>query len=184
MDKKAEVIAVAQRLMAQRGFAGFSYRDVAEEVGITTASIHYHFPSKTDLGEEAAHNYTETFMAQLGEPDDSDVTPAELLKRFVNLYSHTGLDGDGYCLCGTLSSTTDALPKSIRKLTRGFFEKQIEWLTQVLQRQKPYADQEEIEVRAWHLLALAQGLLMISRPKQNPKDHERLFTILESAIAD
>lgn len=29
MDKRIEIISVAQRLMARRGFSGFSYRDVA-----------------------------------------------------------------------------------------------------------------------------------------------------------
>lgn len=33
-------------LVRQRGFNGFSYRDLAERVGVKTSSIHYHFPSR------------------------------------------------------------------------------------------------------------------------------------------
>ena len=43
----------AERLVQQRGFNGFSYADIAAELGITKASLHYHFASKADLGRGA-----------------------------------------------------------------------------------------------------------------------------------
>lgn len=45
------ILDVAERLVQQRGFNGFSYRDVAAELGITTARLHYHFRGKGELGE-------------------------------------------------------------------------------------------------------------------------------------
>lgn len=39
----------AHDLIAERGYFGFSYADIAETVGIRKASIHHHFPSKVDL---------------------------------------------------------------------------------------------------------------------------------------
>jgi TetR/AcrR family transcriptional regulator, transcriptional repressor for nem operon len=50
---KAEIIDAARRLIETRGCNGFSVRDVSEEVGITTASLHYHFPTKGGLITEA-----------------------------------------------------------------------------------------------------------------------------------
>ena len=41
--------AAAARLEAV-GWASFSFRDLAEQVGIRAPSIHYHFPTKADLG--------------------------------------------------------------------------------------------------------------------------------------
>lgn len=46
---KAEIIDAARHLIETRGCNGFSVRDVSEEVGITTASLHYHFPTKGRL---------------------------------------------------------------------------------------------------------------------------------------
>jgi TetR/AcrR family transcriptional repressor of nem operon len=46
---KAEIIDAARRLLQLRGCNGFSVRDVSDEVGITTASLHYHFPTKGGL---------------------------------------------------------------------------------------------------------------------------------------
>jgi TetR/AcrR family transcriptional repressor of nem operon len=42
---------VAERLLQVRGFNGFSYADIAAELGVTKASLHYHFPSKAELGD-------------------------------------------------------------------------------------------------------------------------------------
>jgi len=44
------LLAAAHELMERVGYASFSYRDLSTAVGITTASIHYHFPGKADLG--------------------------------------------------------------------------------------------------------------------------------------
>ena len=49
-DTRAELLDTAQELVQTGGFNWFSYRDLADRVGIRTPSIHYHFPTKTDLG--------------------------------------------------------------------------------------------------------------------------------------
>ena len=47
--REALLEAAAARLQAV-GWASFSFRDLAEQVGIRAPSIHYHFPTKSDLG--------------------------------------------------------------------------------------------------------------------------------------
>jgi TetR/AcrR family transcriptional repressor of nem operon len=42
---------IAEQLVQTRGFNGFSYADIAAEIGISKASLHYHFPTKAMLGE-------------------------------------------------------------------------------------------------------------------------------------
>jgi AcrR family transcriptional regulator len=44
------ILDVAEALGQTRGFNGFSYADIAVQLGVTKASLHYHFPSKSDLG--------------------------------------------------------------------------------------------------------------------------------------
>ena len=58
-DTRMEIIDLAERLVRVRGYNGFSYRDLAEQIGIKTASIHYHFPTKADLGEAMVENERE-----------------------------------------------------------------------------------------------------------------------------
>jgi len=46
---REKILATSQRLFARRGFEGVSIRDIAEAVGMTTASLYYHFPSKEEI---------------------------------------------------------------------------------------------------------------------------------------
>ena len=50
-DTSTRILDVAERLVQVRGFNGFSYADVAGELNITKASLHYHFAGKAELGE-------------------------------------------------------------------------------------------------------------------------------------
>jgi AcrR family transcriptional regulator len=64
-DKAAAILDSARVLMMDRGYNGFSFRDIAAEVGIKSASIHYHFATKADLAEATARAYREAFNAAL-----------------------------------------------------------------------------------------------------------------------
>ncbi len=50
-DKQLQLLEVAERLFAKKGFEGTSVRDIAEEAGINTAMISYYFGSKEKLME-------------------------------------------------------------------------------------------------------------------------------------
>src|SRR5579862_1588267 len=51
------ILDIAQRLIQSRGYNAFSFDDLAEELDIRTASIHYHFPTKADLGIALLRRY-------------------------------------------------------------------------------------------------------------------------------
>lgn len=48
-DSKEQIISVAERLFAERGFAGTTVRNVVSEAKVNLAAVHYHFGSKEDL---------------------------------------------------------------------------------------------------------------------------------------
>jgi len=48
-DTKEQIISVAERLFAERGFAGTTLRSVVSEAGVNLAAVHYHFGSKEEL---------------------------------------------------------------------------------------------------------------------------------------
>ena len=49
IDTKERVLAAAERLFGQQGYAATSLRHVIAEAGVNLAAIHYHFGSKEDL---------------------------------------------------------------------------------------------------------------------------------------
>src|SRR6185369_16920377 len=46
----AQILDAAETLIQTRSYSAFSYQDIADELGIRKASIHYHFATKADLG--------------------------------------------------------------------------------------------------------------------------------------
>ncbi len=69
-DTRTLILDVAQELVQSRGYNGFSYRDIALRLGVRNAAIHYHFPSKGDLGRELLVRYRERLRASLARIDE------------------------------------------------------------------------------------------------------------------
>src|SRR5947209_16237936 len=99
---------VAERLVQVRGFNGFSYADVAGELAITKASLHYHFPTKADLGTALIGRYAARFASALEQIDRDLVTPLARLRAYVDIYGDV-LMGGRMCLCGILAAEYDTL---------------------------------------------------------------------------
>jgi len=68
MNKKEALLNAAESKARLGGYSNFSFRELANEVGIKSASVHYHFPTKEDLGTELAKRYTEYFLHVIGGP--------------------------------------------------------------------------------------------------------------------
>ena len=122
---------VAEHLVQVRGFNGFSYADVARELDISTASLHYHFPGKAALGEALIARYSTRFASAL-ERIDREITGARAkLDAYVSIYSGV-LRGNRMCLCGILAAEYETLPEPMREAVNRFFEDNESWLTSVI----------------------------------------------------
>src|SRR5437879_7928260 len=85
-DTAAQILDVAERLAQVRGFNGFSYADVAAELGITKAALHYHFASKADLGEALIGRYAARFSEALTAIDAAAPAASAKLRGYAELY--------------------------------------------------------------------------------------------------
>ena len=122
---------VAERLLQVRGFNGFSYADIAAELGVTKASLHYHFPTKAELGDALIARYSSRFADALGTIDRDTTNPRDKLDAYVNIYSEV-LRGDRMCLCGMLAAEYETLPHSMAEAITQFFRENEAWLTRVV----------------------------------------------------
>ena len=82
----ARILDVAERLVQVRGFNGFSYADIAAELQITKAALHYHFASKADLGEALITRYADRFSAALDAVDNDGTGAGAKLAAYARLY--------------------------------------------------------------------------------------------------
>src|ERR1700688_4999344 len=108
------ILDVAERLVQSRGFNGFSYANVAAELNITTASLHYHFPSKAELGEALIVRYSARFADALQAIDSGVPDAPTKLVAYASLYADV-LRGERMCLCGILAAEYETLPDAMRE---------------------------------------------------------------------
>lgn len=130
-DTRAELLLQAEILVRGRGYSGFSYGDLAETVKIRKASIHHHFPTKTDLALALVAAYDARYDAAL----DAILAGADDAVARIEAYGRLylgGVEDDLGCLCAVLAVERDALPEALRASIVRFFEKHIAWLERVL----------------------------------------------------
>jgi TetR/AcrR family transcriptional repressor of nem operon len=184
--KAEEILNSAERLARRRGYNGFSFRDLAEEVGIKSASVHYHFPTKANLGAAVAQRYTERFIAGLGDPDDPGAGPRALLERYVDAFRRALVRDRQMCLCGMLGAEVESLPPEVASEVRTFFELNVEWLAAVLSRRAGGApgngvpedgvpgDRTMAERQALTILAMLAGALVVARTMKRDEVCDRI----------
>jgi TetR/AcrR family transcriptional repressor of nem operon len=130
-DTNSRILDVAERLVQLRGFNGFSYADVASELKITKASLHYHYPGKADLGKALIERYASRFIDALDAIDQQERDPLAKLEAYAKIYADV-LNERRMCLCGMLAAGYDTLPSPMQEAVIDFFDVNEAWLTRVL----------------------------------------------------
>jgi TetR/AcrR family transcriptional regulator, transcriptional repressor for nem operon len=131
-NTRTRILDVAERLVQVRGFNGFSYADIAAELSVTKASLHYHFPSKAELGEALVARYAERFAHALAAIDANITLVPAKLDAYANLYAGV-LRQERMCLCGMLAAEYQTLPNPIQNAVVAFLNDNEAWLTLVLE---------------------------------------------------
>jgi len=126
------ILDLAQERIQQRGYNAVSYGDLADELDLTTAAIHYHFPSKADLVQDLVRRYRRQSAQKRKSIREQNDTLRERLLQYVELFSDI-MDGGGLCLCGILAADEPTLPEEVRREVRHFFAEQEDWLTDLLE---------------------------------------------------
>jgi TetR/AcrR family transcriptional repressor of nem operon len=166
---REQLVAHAQTLIRQRGYNGFSYRDLADLVGVKTASIHYHFPQKEDLLLAAVSDYTGR-VTQALRAIDASLPAAERLERYASLF-YKG-PKDQVCMGGVLAADFASVPEPVREALQGFFRINEEWLAGVVAdgaREGTLKSSGDMQVDGRSLFAAFQGAMLASRLFQSPQ---------------
>jgi TetR/AcrR family transcriptional repressor of nem operon len=160
------VLDIAERLTQIRGFSNFSYADIATELGITKASLHYHYPGKAELGQALITRYSESFSQALDDID-RDLTDARAkLEAYADLYAGV-LRNERMCMCGILAAEYQTLPTGMQAEVIRFFDENQKWLAGVLKDGKAEGSLTyggRAEDVAQGILSTLEGAMLVSRP--------------------
>lgn len=173
-DTSQRILDVAERLVQTRGFNGFSYADVAVALGITKASLHYHFPTKADLGQRLIERYESRFLDALGTIDRSGLDARAKLRGYVSIYADV-LRSKRMCLCGMLASDYVTLARPVREGVRRFFDRNEDWLVGVLEEGRTAGTLRftgAAPVAAQALVGALEGAMMLARSYGEPARFE------------
>ncbi len=125
---ETSLLDAAEIAMRSRGYHGVSFRELADDVGIKSASVHYYFPQKADLAVALVNRYSDGFFAGLA----GRVTPAfsaqQKLQAFCDSYRDALKRSDLICLCGMLGAESGGLPDPVAEAVAAFFEANVAWL--------------------------------------------------------
>jgi TetR/AcrR family transcriptional repressor of nem operon len=178
------ILDVSQRLIQARGFSAFSYADIATEIGIRKASIHYHFPTKADLAVALMVRYRAVFNGALAQIADDRAGAPQRLKAYKQLFANVLRDDHRLCMCGMLAADFDALPTEVRDEVRKFFDDNEVWLAKVLaegKRRGELAFLGTAVARARVILSALEGAMLVARTH---RDVNRFDDIAERVLAD
>ncbi len=182
-DTSQRILDVAERLVQTRGFNGFSYADIASALTLTKASLHYHFPTKAELGTRLIERYEAGFLKALAEIDRTTPDARDRLRRYAKIYADV-LRNNRMCLCGMLAAEYATLPKPMKDEMRHFFDENERWLVGVLEEGRAAGNLRftgaALDV-ARALVGSLEGAMMIAR---SYGEVARLEAVAERLIAE
>ena len=160
------VLDAAERLVQVRGFNGFSYADIAAEMHMTKASLHYHFATKADLGEALITRYAARFFAALDAADTDGTSAPAKLSAYAKLYADV-LSQQRMCLCGMLAAEYPTLPGPMQSAVLEFFDRNESWLQGVLEQGRSEGSLEftgPARDTARMIISGLEGAMLVTRP--------------------
>ena len=131
-NTKERIVEIAEHLIMSRGYNGFSYKDISSELNVKNAAIHYHFPSKTDLGIAVVRNARSRVSKWHNMITNREISPVDML----NLYFKTNIDylkSEEYvCLGGALETDFHTFPEDMQNEIKKYASELIQWMATLL----------------------------------------------------
>jgi TetR/AcrR family transcriptional repressor of nem operon len=179
-DTRAQIVQHAERLIQERGHNGFSYRDLAELLGIKTSSIHYHFPQKEDLLLAVVQDYQTAWHAHIAGIAPT-LSARDKLLRYCAQFETNFAGSERVCLGGSMAADVSSVPDDVRQAIQAFYRANENWIAQVLEAGRQdgtLPGGEDTAGRARALFATLQGSLLGARLFKMPARLQNLMPAL------
>ncbi len=170
------LLEAAEDRIRTSGFHAVSFRDLAADLGIKSASVHYHFPRKEDLGVAVVTRYATRVFDALEAETTKTATGVERLAALVTVYRAALLKDDKTCLCGVMGAESLGLPEPVRIAVQDFLEANIAWVADAMRD----LSLDRPEARAAAVIASLQGAMMLS---VNLRDMEVFDRVADQVLA-
>lgn len=184
-DTRARILDIGERLLLERGYAGFSYQDIADTVGIRKASIHHHFPAKEDLGRAIVERTRLRLNDGRGPVAKDGEQAKKQFERFLRFFERLAEGGSRLCIGGRLSADFAVLPDQVRDPFRAFMAEHGAWLEELCRvGQKTGAFKKDVPAKeqALMLRAAVQGAVQLARSSGDPELYRSVAKVMRRQI--
>ncbi len=131
---RGDILYFAQRYIEQSGYNGFSIRDLSAEVGISSASLHHHYPAKADLAVAVIVRYREGMNKCLGQIDAELDDLSSRVQRLSTEMNQTL--PQGMTLVAVMMADFNTLPVTVQSEVRNLTANLLGWLTRFVTQAK------------------------------------------------
>lgn len=161
------ILEAGRRLIMHNGYSGFSYADIADAVEIRKASIHHHFPAKSDLAVAVVKQSREQFDAGMAAFKADGADPVQQLGAYIGYWEQCIADSSApFCVAGMLGAELPVLPEDVAQEVRAHFANLTVWLEGVLEagvKSRQFKLTESVEDEAATLVSLVYGAMLAAR---------------------
>ena len=125
-DSVRALLDAAEKRMRRGGFDAFSFRDIGEDVGVKSSSVHFHFPTKENLAAAVIRRYTDDTARRIERRMAIDKDPVKAWTRAFQVTAHSE---DRICPCTVLAAAAQELPPEVAAEVKHFYEMCINKMT-------------------------------------------------------
>jgi TetR/AcrR family transcriptional repressor of nem operon len=118
-EAATEIMDAAEKRIRIGGFNGFSFREIAADVGVKSSSVHYHFPTKEKLAAAVINRYTDEVAELIDKELAKDSDPVKVWTRAFRGTLHSK---ERMCPCAVLGAGSLDLPAEVAAEVKRFFK--------------------------------------------------------------
>lgn len=163
-DTRTKILDAAEHMTQTSGVNGFSYLDLADEVGVKTSSIHYHFKTKADLmlamveRIETIHGQSlNTMQIEIDSPKARILEVVKLFQAYVK--------EEKFCLCGMMAAELQSVSDEVHTRLKSYFKQFQDWIEKQFKEMK----KKDPKGLALGFVGALEGSLLLARLQGDPK---------------
>ncbi len=183
-DTKTQIITIATNLILEKGFNAFSYADISKVLNIKNAAVHYHFPTKEDLGVAVMKMQQENLKNFIETLQKNKVEEIAQLKALFSIYSGLFYE-KRICALGSMGSDIQTLSPKIQTEVKKDYEQVLDWVEELLKsgkEKKIFRFDATPRIKAELIMNHLIAGVIVARFNETEKGH--FEEILEEALAD
>ncbi|RDL44956.1 hypothetical protein DN730_04885 [Marinomonas piezotolerans] len=129
---KLAIMDAAEQSILKHGYKAMSFRDLAAQVGIKSASVHYHFPTKADLLQALLVRHQSTLEAAMKPPKKKRQAAQKALNQFIECYRDITISRGSMALSAVLLAEHSLLDAQSKEQLNDLYQWQCDWLATIV----------------------------------------------------